>query len=270
MAAASIEIIDLCDDTPVVAHSPEAEDAALARRLQAEEYGELPPHWAPSEEYGKQQPPSGGGTSTRGSTGGSTSAPAKSKAPTRARSTGGSTGEPAKSKAPKALSKPPYPPATSVYTKSLDAALDAALSAVAADGTPLFTEVERQLLQAHRARAWARAGARVSALLEYTPTLQVTPNPNPNLNLNPEYMPTLQTVRSLEAAPRCLLLRLLLLKDPWHNSALMKYVQEVPSAVAALERAGALLSYQATPTRDQTEELLPCLTVGHELKAVRR
>ena len=40
MAAAPIEVIDLCDDTPIVAHSPEAEDAALARRLQAEEYGE--------------------------------------------------------------------------------------------------------------------------------------------------------------------------------------------------------------------------------------
>ena len=77
-------------------------------------------------------------------------------------------------------------------------------------------------------------------------------------------------MRSLEAAPRCLLIRLLLLKDPWHNSAIMKYVQDVPGAVAALERAGALLSYQATATRDQTEELLPCLTVGHELKAVRR
>lgn len=172
MTAATIEVIDLCDDTPVVAHSPEAEDAALARRLQAEEYGEQPPHWAPSEEYGKQQPPSGGGTSTRRSTGGSTSGPAKSKAPPRARSTGGSTGETGTSKAPKAPPKPPYPPATSVYTKSLDAALDAALSAVAADGAPLFTDAERQLLQAHRARSGARA--RVSTLLEYTPTVQVT------------------------------------------------------------------------------------------------
>ena len=64
-AAAPITVIDLCDDdTPIVAHSPEADDAALARRLQAEEYGELPPEdWG--QAYGAQPPSSSGGTSKR-------------------------------------------------------------------------------------------------------------------------------------------------------------------------------------------------------------
>ena len=56
------------------------------------------------------------------------------------------------------------------------------------------------------------------------------------------------TVRSLDAAPRCLLARLLYLKEPWHACArLTSYVQQVRGAVAALEHAGALLTYQALP-----------------------
>ena len=78
-------------------------------------------------------------------------------------------------------------------------------------------------------------------------------------------------MRSLDAAPRCLLARLLYLKEPWHACArLTSYVQEVRGAVAALEHAGALLTYQAeTTSREQTLELLPCLTVQHELRAIR-
>jgi hypothetical protein len=229
MAAAPIEVIDLCDDTPIAAHSPEAEDAALARRLQAEEYGELPPDWNPSEGYGQQQPPSsGGGTSKRRST----SEPAKSKAAPTARSTGGSSGD----KAPKPPPKPTHPPATSVYTKSLDAALDAALSAAAADGAPLFTEAERQLLQTVRSlEAWLPS-----------PSPSPRPRPRPRPRPSPSPGPSPKQVRSLEAAPRCLLVHLLLLKDPWHACAsLTRYVPDIPAAVAALARAGALLTYQA-------------------------
>ena len=78
-------------------------------------------------------------------------------------------------------------------------------------------------------------------------------------------------MRSLDAAPRCLLARLLYLKEPWHACArLTSYVQQVRGAVAALECAGALLTYQAeTATREQTLELLPCLTVQHELRSIR-
>ena len=94
-AAAPIAVIDLCDDdTPIVAHSPEADDAALARRLQAEEYGELPPEdWG--QVYGAQPASSGGGTSKRAPACGSTSKPAKRMATPRARvgASSGSTGE---------------------------------------------------------------------------------------------------------------------------------------------------------------------------------
>lgn len=186
-AAAPIAVIDLCDDdTPIVAHSPEADDAALARRLQAEEYGELPPEdWG--QVYGAQPASSGGGTSKRAPACGSTSKPAKRMATPRARvgASSGSTGErEASCEAPTPPPKQPYSPAASVYTQSLDAALDAALAAVAADGAPLFAEAERHLLC---------------------------------------------TARSLDAAPRCLLARLLYLKEPWHACArLTSYVQQVP------------------------------------------
>ena len=145
-AAAPIAVIDLCDDdTPIVAHSPEADDAALARRLQAEEYGELPPEdW--SQVNGAQQPSSCGGTSKRTSACGSTSKSAKRMATPRARvgSSDGSTGvRDASSQAPTPPPKQPYPPADSVYTHSLDAALDAALAAVAPHAAPEQLEIGR-------------------------------------------------------------------------------------------------------------------------------
>ena len=108
------EVIDLSDDddngaalaAPQPPPSLEASDLALACRLQQEEY-------AAAAAAAAAPPSSSGETAT-----------AKS----------------AKAKAGEAPKKDPFPPETSAYTLSLDAALDAALAAIAADGAPLFAE----------------------------------------------------------------------------------------------------------------------------------
>ena len=107
------EVIDLSDDdddgaalaAPQPQPSLEASDLALACRLQQEEYAAAAAAAAPPSSSGE-------------------TASAKS----------------AKAKAGKAPKKDPFPPETSAYTLSLDAALDAALAAVAANGAPLFAE----------------------------------------------------------------------------------------------------------------------------------